>query len=108
MWSPATIVAAPHNPITPPPVPVYNDSEVREAATRVAEEGAELASAAGLVGQCEIAEAASGGIWHAILEVAYEQDAALVVLGSRGISAFDRCCSAPSRTTSRSTPTARS
>lgn len=89
VWSPATIVAAPYNPITPPPVPVYNDSEVREAATRVAEEGAELASAGGLVAQCEIAEAASAGIWHAILEVAHEQDAALIVLGSRGISAFE-------------------
>jgi nucleotide-binding universal stress UspA family protein len=89
VWSPAMIVAAPYNPMTPPPVPVYNDGEVREAATRIAEEGADLASAAGLVAQCEIAEAAGGGIWHAILEVAYEQDAALIVLGSRGISTFE-------------------
>jgi nucleotide-binding universal stress UspA family protein len=89
VWSPATIVGAPYNPMIPAPLPGYNDSEIREAALRLAEDGAAVASAAGLVAQAVIAESAYEGIWHAILEVADEHDAAIIVLGSRGISTFE-------------------
>ena len=43
--------------------------------------------------------------WHAILEAADEHDAALIVLGARGLN-FKSAVSAPSRTASSSMPTA--
>jgi nucleotide-binding universal stress UspA family protein len=89
VWSPATIVGAPYNVIAAAPVPLYNDSEIREAARKLVDEGVEVASAAGLVAQSVLAESAYEGVWHAILEVADEHDAAIIVLGSRGISAFE-------------------
>ncbi len=89
VWSPATIVGAPYNALVPAPMPVYNDSEVHEAAKHLSEEGARLASEAGFDAVAETAEAAFEGIWHAILEVANEYDAALIVLGARGLSTFE-------------------
>ena len=53
-------------------------------AQRIADEGAERARAAGFAAEPE----AIGGdsIWHALIEFADEQDASLIVLGSRGHS----------------------
>ena len=73
------IVAALNVPMTPPPVPVYNDSEVREGGNEDrCEEGADLASAAGLVGS--VRDRGGGQLKESgtrSFEVAYEEDAAL-------------------------------
>ena len=89
VWSPTTIVRAPYNVVTPAPIPEFNDQEIRKAALELAERGVEDAAAAGLEARAEIAEAALAGVWSAVLEVADEYHAALIVLGSRGLSTFE-------------------
>lgn len=89
VWSPMMIVRAPYNVITPAPIPEFNDQEFRKAATELAEKGVEAACAAGLDAKADIAEAALAGVWSAVLEVANEYDAALIVIGSRGLSTFE-------------------
>jgi nucleotide-binding universal stress UspA family protein len=69
------------------------DASTATAAEATAAQGAEIAAAAGFDARPEarraIARAAEHGettVWHAILEYADEQDARVVVLGSRGLS----------------------
>jgi nucleotide-binding universal stress UspA family protein len=59
-------------------------AETKAGAEHVAREGAELASAAGFDARAEIAS--GNPAWRQIVEVAEEQDASLIVLGSRGRS----------------------
>jgi nucleotide-binding universal stress UspA family protein len=89
VWSPPTIVCAPSAVATPMPIPEFDDQEFRTAALQLARQGAEAATAAGLDAQAEITEAAPAGVWSAVLEVAEEYDAGLIVLGSRGLSTFE-------------------
>jgi nucleotide-binding universal stress UspA family protein len=56
----------------------------RSGAERTAEEGAELARAAGFEAESLVVDGAP--IWHRIVAVADEQDAELIVIGSRGLS----------------------
>jgi nucleotide-binding universal stress UspA family protein len=58
--------------------------ETKAGAAHVAGEGAELASAAGFDARAEIAS--GDPAWRRIVEVAEEQGASLIVLGSRGRS----------------------
>lgn len=60
------------------------DEDLRKTALESATEGAQRASAAGLVAQPRIASR-HGGIAEAILAVASELDAAVVALGTRGL-----------------------
>ena len=69
-------------------IPAVDEGEIERAAMKVAEEGASLANAGGLVATAEIAEATYEGTWHAIVESAKTHDAALIVMGARGLSTF--------------------
>lgn len=57
-----------------------------ERASDVAREGSGILSALGVSAE-PITTTAAGSIWRTILDVADERDAALVVVGSRGLSA---------------------
>jgi nucleotide-binding universal stress UspA family protein len=63
-----------------------NTEEARVQAERVAEEGAELAAAAGFAEVTSRAVADTESIWRTIIEVADELDVTLVVMGSRGLA----------------------
>jgi nucleotide-binding universal stress UspA family protein len=84
-WSPIATVAACYGGLTMPP---YDDEAVQDEASKVAEEGCNLAKAAGLKAQPETTEITLDGTWHALLDIAEEYDAALIVLGGRGLSTF--------------------
>ena len=56
-----------------------------EDAGRVANEGARIATEAGLEAE-SVAVEATGPVWAAILEIADQRDASAVVLGSRGLT----------------------
>ena len=61
------------------------DHEAAGQAERLAEEGAELARAAGVDALAEAVKSI-GNVWSTILTVADREDAAVVVVGSRGLS----------------------
>jgi nucleotide-binding universal stress UspA family protein len=70
-------------------VSVINSVEVDRAAAedagRVANEGVRIAKEAGLEAE-PVAIEATGPVWKTILEIAEKQDAAAVVMGSRGLT----------------------
>jgi nucleotide-binding universal stress UspA family protein len=86
VWSPVAVMAAAYGGGVA--LPSYDDSELRKAALKVAEDGAGIAAAAGLEVTAEVAEVTYDGTWHTILEIATQHDAALLVLGARGLSTF--------------------
>ncbi|MFI6514705.1 universal stress protein [Spirillospora sp. NPDC050679] len=57
-----------------------------DQAERMAEEGVRIAREAGLPEATARAERCSGAIWPAVVDVADEVDASLIVTGSRGLS----------------------
>jgi nucleotide-binding universal stress UspA family protein len=61
---------------------------LRDAAEKLAEEGARVATAGGLVATPEISEATDKGAAHTILAAADRHDAGAIVLGARGLSKF--------------------
>ena len=61
------------------------DREAAAQAEQLAEEGAKLARDAGLDARPEAAKSI-GNVWSTILEIADREDAAVVVVGSRGLS----------------------
>jgi nucleotide-binding universal stress UspA family protein len=63
------------------------DRGIREGAQRTAEEGAKLAAAQGLEVRAE-AVRADGNAWRTLIDTVSSHDAAAVVVGSRGRSAF--------------------
>jgi nucleotide-binding universal stress UspA family protein len=63
------------------------DAAARERAERLADEGAELARAAGFKAERRAVEGTASA-WHAILHCADELDAAVIVTGSRGRSSM--------------------
>jgi nucleotide-binding universal stress UspA family protein len=85
-WSPIAIIAASYGGALT--MPDYDDEALQVEASKVAEDGCKLAKEAGLRGQPEIAEVTFQGTWHTILDVAHQYDAALIVLGARGLSTF--------------------
>ncbi len=70
------------------PVAVYDEAGMHRAALALAEEGAALATAAGLDAQAQVAEISMDAVWHTILEVADQDDAGLIILGARGLSSL--------------------
>jgi nucleotide-binding universal stress UspA family protein len=86
VWSPMAVIAAMYGGAVS--IPAYDDRALREAAVSKAQEGADRASAAGLSATAQTADVTYDGTWHAILAVADECDATLIVLGARGLSAF--------------------
>jgi nucleotide-binding universal stress UspA family protein len=92
VWEPALAHAAVAGspdmtmaPMVDPEVVLGLDSELRRNAERVALEGAELARSQGLDAE-PLAVSDAGGVTRTILEVAAEQQAAAIVIGSRGLS----------------------
>jgi nucleotide-binding universal stress UspA family protein len=65
------------------------DSAAAEEAERIAEEGAELARAAGF-DVTHLTERSKGAIWNTIVRIAHERNVRAVVVGSQGMSAFQR------------------
>jgi len=61
------------------------DREAAAQAEQLADEGAKLARDAGLDARAEAAKSI-GNVWSTILEIADREDAAVVVVGSRGLS----------------------
>jgi nucleotide-binding universal stress UspA family protein len=89
VWLPISHVVL-WNPLIEGPGPLAEpaaelDEAGREAAERLAEEGATLARDAGFDAHAAIAETRHGA-WRTILHEADERDAAVVVLGSHGLS----------------------
>jgi nucleotide-binding universal stress UspA family protein len=70
-------------PVEPETMELLTDAAQKGAET-IAEKGAERARGKGLDATTSIAE--GGPIWSAIVEAADEQDAAVIALGSRGLS----------------------
>lgn len=64
------------------------DREAAGQAERLADEGAELARTAGLDARAEAAKSI-GNAWSTILAIADREDAAVVVVGSRGLSGVE-------------------
>jgi nucleotide-binding universal stress UspA family protein len=86
IWSPVTVAVAAYGGMAP--LPAYDESALRAAALALAEEGAAVAKAAGLDASAAVSESSYEGTWHAILDAADKHDAALIVLGARGLSTF--------------------
>ncbi len=84
VWSPISVAVAAYGAA----LSAYDDSELERAALEVAEEGAEVAKAAGLDASAELAESTYEGTWHAILTVTRSRGASLLVMGARGLSTF--------------------
>src|SRR5919206_4679451 len=82
-----TVQALPALAWSPGPVVGAQDlfTAMHDAAQRMAEEGARLASGAGLEATPLTADA-EGPVWAAIVETAAARDVAAIVIGSRGLS----------------------
>jgi nucleotide-binding universal stress UspA family protein len=79
------MATVPHGaPVAPTP---EDDQRVERAAREIAEEGAQRARVAGLAAEADVRQgAAAGEIAAALLDVAEQRDADLVVVGRRGMS----------------------
>ena len=86
IWCPMAIIATAYGGAVA--IPAYNDDDLRKAAVSVADHGSHWATAAGLHARPEIAEVTQNGTWRAILDIADEHDAGLIVAGTRGLSTF--------------------
>jgi nucleotide-binding universal stress UspA family protein len=65
--------------------PVTGDEPMKDNAVRLAEEGCERAGAAGIEATPVVVEA-DDGVARAVLAVADEEDAAVIVMGTRGLT----------------------
>ena len=86
VWSPVAVIAHAYGGAVR--LPSYDDEVLRAAAQELAEEGARVATVAGLVATPEISETTDKGTAHAILAAADRHDAGVIVLGARGLSKF--------------------
>ena len=85
VWSPLAVLAAAYGAVA---LDAYDEGDLQRGAQGVAEEGAELARAAGLDAQAVLAEAGYEGTWHTIVNASAEHGAGVIVLGARGLSTF--------------------
>jgi nucleotide-binding universal stress UspA family protein len=67
---------------------VQREKELRRRADNIAEEGARLAREAGLDAEALVVEETGHRVWRAIVDVAEERNATMIVLGHRGGSAL--------------------
>ena len=86
VWSPVAAIARAYGGAVD--LPTYDDEALRAAAQELAEEGARVATVAGLVATPEISETTDKGAAHAILAAGDRHDAGVIVLGARGLSRF--------------------
>lgn len=88
IWRPAVVPATAMplaGPAMPPPSD-EQDAELERAARRVADEGVQRASEAGLRAQPELRCGASADVGRLLGELADEYEADLIVVGRRGVS----------------------
>lgn len=85
VWTPMAVTAFAYGAMM---IPAIDEGEIERGALEVAQHGVALANEAGLVATAETAEGTFEGTWHAIVECAEAHDAALIVIGARGLSAF--------------------
>jgi nucleotide-binding universal stress UspA family protein len=83
-WSPMPIIAASY--LGALAMLDYDDEAAQADAAKIAEEGCNLAKEAGLSAQPEITEVTLDGTPRAILDIAEQYEAELIVLGARGLS----------------------
>ncbi|MEU7895405.1 universal stress protein [Nonomuraea sp. NPDC049152] len=86
VWEPLLVQLARHGAAAAALVPSEEPEEPQIQAEAHAKEGAELAIASGLSDVTYRAVADKSSIWQAIVDLADEIDASLVVTGSRGLS----------------------
>jgi nucleotide-binding universal stress UspA family protein len=86
VWSPIALIVAAYGGLAA--LPDYDDKALEEAASKLAAAGSALAAEAGLKARPENAEVTFQGTWHTILDAAKHHDAELIVMGARGLSAF--------------------
>lgn len=86
VWSPVALIVSRYGGLAT--MSTYDDSELQEAAMELAARGARAASDAGLSASAEACETTYAGTAHDILAAADRYDAALIVLGARGLSTF--------------------
>jgi nucleotide-binding universal stress UspA family protein len=86
VWSPVAVIAAAYGGLAS--LPSYDDADLQKAAEKLVEEGVQAAVAAGFDAKSEVTEVSYNGTSRTILEVADKHDAALIVLGARGLSSF--------------------
>jgi nucleotide-binding universal stress UspA family protein len=86
VWTPFAMIAAAYGGRVS--LPSYDDRELQKAALVLSKEGTRIATEAGLVARAEIAQSTHEGTARTILTIADERDAALIVTGARGLSAF--------------------
>jgi nucleotide-binding universal stress UspA family protein len=84
VWSPVAAMASIYGALASSAAHDAKDDE--RTALHVAEEGATLAAAAGLLATTEVTSATFDGTWHTILRVAVERNVGLIVVGARGLS----------------------
>jgi nucleotide-binding universal stress UspA family protein len=85
VWTPLAVTAFAYGAMM---IPAVDEDDIQQAAMQVAEAGAALANELGLVATAEVAQATYEGTWHAVVESADAHDAALIVIGARGLSTF--------------------
>lgn len=85
-WSPIGLIAAAYGGVVA--LSSYDDTELQRGAEQLVEQGCQLAIEAGLDATAEAVEMDFNGTWHAILAAADRHDAAVIVAGARGLSAF--------------------
>ncbi|WP_327088621.1 universal stress protein [Nonomuraea sp. NBC_01738] len=85
VWEPLLVQLRNH-PLAGPAILTDQGEEWQALAEQQAQEGAELARAAGLPDVSHRAVADNESIWKTIVDVADEVDAAVVVTGSRGLA----------------------
>jgi nucleotide-binding universal stress UspA family protein len=84
VWGPVVSVASVYGALT---ASAGDDTaEAERAAMQVAQEGAELAVAAGLHATADAVSAHFDGTWNTIVRYADRREAGLIVLGARGLS----------------------
>ena len=91
VWMPAVVTTTTMPlaaPVTPQP-PDEHDAALEQAALRVAAEGAQRASDAGLRARPELRCGASADIGRLLAALADEYEADLVVVGRRGVSRLE-------------------
>lgn len=91
VWRPAVVPATTMPlaaPATPPPSD-EQDAALEQAARRVAEEGAQRASEAGLHARPELRCGASADVGRMLGSLADEYEADLIVVGRRGVSRLE-------------------
>jgi nucleotide-binding universal stress UspA family protein len=86
VWSPISVAVVAYGGLLP--APDDYDTGLEKVARQVADEGAELARAAGLDASAALVEGTYEGTWHAIVAAGKQHGAELIAIGARGLSTF--------------------